>query len=58
MIVIGILIVIIIGMATKIFLMNNDYKEQKNILEQTEKEITLLKEQIKKRCPSQFDFAD
>lgn len=58
MIMIVILIVIVIGMGIKIYVMSNEYKEQQNILSETEKEIDLIKQQIEERCPDQFHFVD
>lgn len=57
-IIISLLIVIIFGLSIKIYLMNKDYVDQKNILEETEKEVTLLKNQIKERCPDKFNFPE
>lgn len=56
--IIVILVIIIISMSIKMFMMSRDYKEQKNTLKQTEKQVTLIKEQIKERCPDEFNFVD
>jgi hypothetical protein len=45
-------------MGVKMYMMNSDYQNQKNTLEATENSITVLKEQIKERCPDQFNFID
>lgn len=57
-IVIVLLIVIVVGLSIKLYVLNNDYKEQENLLQETEKSIDLLKEQIEERCPGKFNFVD
>lgn len=53
-----ILLFIIINMGIYIFLLQRSYNEQEDILNETEKEIAILKEQIKVRCPGKFNFVD
>lgn len=56
--IIVLLVIVIIGMGIGMFIMNVRYQNQKNTLEQTEKNIILLKREINERCPGKFDFVD
>lgn len=55
-IIIVVLVLVIVGMSIKIFILENAYQKQKNILKETEKEVVSIKEQIQKRCPDKFNF--
>ena len=53
-----VLVLAVIGMGVKIALLNRDLSNEKNMVQSLENIVTKYKEEIKERCPEQFNFVD